>query len=125
MKTLDYIERLVKAKREEWIEEYRSNKEALKTIETIYGDTCTGKPEDTIQACYDRIGKAKTDDIIASLVNFSAWDGRISRAAKEWAAQVPGAYDEAAAARAQLYTNRIHMAHLDQLARKIKSQIPA
>ena len=123
MKTLDYIERLVTVKRDEWIEEYRSNQEALKVIETIYGETCTGKPEDTITAFYDRIGKAKTDALIASLVNYSAWDGRISRTAKEWAMQVPGAFDEAAAARARIYTNRIHMSHLDQLARKIKSQI--
>lgn len=119
MKTIDYIERLIATNRDEWIAEYRKTHDALKQIESIYGDTCTGKPSDTITKCYQMVGKAQTDAIIATLVTANAWDGRISRAAIEWAANIPEAYDEKAAMRANIYTNRIHMAHLDQLARTI------
>ena len=125
MKTTKYIDSLVSANREEWISEYRRANAALKTIEEIYGNTCTGNPKETIKECYNKVGKALTDDIIASLINYHGWDGRIGRAAQDWAVKVPGAYDEAACARAHIYTNRIHMSHLDQLARTIIHYTPA
>lgn len=120
MKNIKYIDSLVAANRNEWISEYRRANQALKDIENIYGETvCEGKPADTIERCYKEIGKALTDDIIASLVNYHGWDGRISNSTKKWAADVPGAYDEEACERVHIYTNRIHMCHLDQLAKAI------
>lgn len=119
MKTIKYIDSLVSANRDEWISEYRRANKALKDIETIYGNTVTGNPKTTIEECYKEVGKALTDDIIASLINYHGWDGRISQSAKRWATEVPGAYDEEACTRVNIYTNRIHMSHLDQLARTI------
>lgn len=122
MKTVGYMIIMQTTNRDGWFAEYRKTREVLKEIEAIYGDTCTGNPSDTIRKCYEKVGKAWTDAIIATLVTSNAWDGRISRAAIKWAARIEDAYDEEAAARMHIHTGRIHMAHLDQIARTIAKE---
>lgn len=119
MKSIAYIESLAATSREDWIAEYRALHAAAKAIDSIYRETCTGKPADTIAACYKAIGEEMTKTIIATYVISSAWDGRISFSSERWAKTVTGAWDEKAADRIGLYCTRIHMAHLDQLAREI------
>ena len=116
MKTTHYIADKRATDRDTWIEEYRAIHSDLKALENAYGETCLKTPKDTLRFCYESIGEARTKTVIASLISYHGWDGRISNTAKRWAATIEDAYDEAAANSISLYTNRIHMAHLDQLA---------
>ena len=61
------------------------------------------------------VGRGLADTVLASLINRSAWDGRIDKRVAEWAAAIPEAWDEEAAVKLGLYTSRIHMAHLNQI----------
>ena len=122
MKTIEYIYDKRTTDRDAWIEEYRSIHGDLKLLEEAYGETCTQKPSDTIKLCYDRIGEARTKTVIASLISYHGWDGRISAHAKRWATTIADAFDTPAAERISFYTNRIHMAHLDQLACELAKQ---
>ena len=124
MKTMDYINALIEWNVDDYRHEYREMKEAVKTLESIYGSTIGKTPKDTIQECFQELGREKTEVTIASLISYHGWDGRISSRAKEWAASIPMAYDEKAAEKLSIYTNRIHMCHLDQLAREC-AKIPA
>lgn len=118
MKTMDYINALIESNVDEYLREYREMREAVKTLESIYGNTIEKTPKDTLTECVAEMGLDKTKVTIASLISYHGWDGRISSRAKEWAAAVPMAYDEKAAERLNIYTNRIHMSHLNQLARE-------
>lgn len=126
MKTMDYINALIESNVEEYRREYRKMKDAVQVLESIYGnDIGIGKtPKETILECIADMGREKTEVTIASLISYHGWDGRISSRAKEWAASIPMAYDEKAAEKLNIYTNRIHMSHLDQLAREC-AKIPA
>ena len=126
MKTMDYINTLIERNVDEYRAEYKEMKDAVKTLENAYA-MCLGQnrtPKETIMECITEMGWTKTKTAIASLVNYHGWDGRIGRTAKEWAVAVPMAYDEKAAEKLNIYTNRIHMSHLDQLAREC-AKIPA
>ena len=67
-------------------------------------------------AFVEAVGYEAAVEIVASLVNRSAWDGRISRRCAEWANTQENAWDEEARSRLSIYTDRIHMVHLDQIA---------
>ncbi len=116
MKTTEYIDRLVETDRDAWIAEYRAVQAVLRALEYIYGETVTQSPKATVDAFTGAVGVDMEKNIIASLVNQSAWDGRISRRASDWALSVAGAYDKKACERLYLYCDRIHRAHLDQIA---------
>lgn len=122
MKTTEYINQLVETDRDAWIAEYRAVQAVLRALEYIYGETVTQSPKATVDAFTGAVGVDMAKAIIASLVNRSAWDGRISRKASEWAKTVAGAYDEKACERLGLYSNRIHMAHLDQIALELMTR---
>ena len=126
MKTMDYINALIESNVDEYRREYRKMKDAVQVLESIYGnDIGIGKtPKETILECIADMGREKTEVTIASLISYHGWDGRISSRAKEWAASIQMAYDEKAAEKLNIYTNRIHMSHLDQLAREC-AKIPA
>ena len=116
MKTVAYLEKLRTLQRGHLILETQALRKGLLQLEDAYGETCCKRPADTISLCFDRIGPELTKTIIATLVNYHGWDGRISNTAKRWAGTVEEAFDEQAALQLSIYTNRIHMAHLDQLA---------
>ena len=85
-----------------------------------------GAMNDAIRECIQAIGQDATRTIIAELVNISAWDGRISNKAKAWAATVETAADCAELEAISFYgTDRIHKAHLDQIARAMANYKPA
>ena len=116
MKTIETITAMITENREAWFSMRNTLRENVKTLETIYGETIESTPADTIKKYVDAVGYEAAVVAVASLVNRSAWDGRISRRSATWAASIENALDEAAADKADVYTNRIHMAHLDQLA---------
>jgi len=82
-------------------------------------------PAHTVTAWAAQVGYTRAAVVLASLVNRSAWDGRISREVKAWAAGVADAYDEEAAERLCLSCDTIHKAHLDQIAAAFMKLTPA
>lgn len=122
MKTIETIKNQIAAN----VEDYRNTKtmrEARDTLETLYRESVEGKPSDTIAAFVAAVGYDLAVVVVASLVNHSAWDGRIYPSVKAWAASVPDAYDEEAADRLSLHTS-IHKAHLNQLGEAMSRYQP-
>ena len=120
-KNVEYLMGLIREKR--W-EEYWAIVNALRkdvdNLEKSYVAHITGTPAETIAEFCETVGKERAVEIIATLVNRHGWDGRISRANKAWAAE--HGYDEEAAQKMNIYTNKIHMAHLDQLATAMRKE---
>ena len=54
--------------------------------------------------------------VVATMVNISAWDGRISPENARWAASRPGTLDEQTALLLSIFNDDLHRAHLDQIA---------
>ena len=88
---------------------------AADTIDSIYTATRDSDPAETVDRFVRAVGEDRAMATIASLVNRSAWDGRISSRNASWARGVTGAYNEDEANRAGIST-RMHLAHLDQIA---------
>ena len=98
-----------------------SKKQALNLVhklEDIHEHAlCTHcNPQKTIDEFVDAVGYEEARYAVATLVNVKAWDGRISPRNAEWARNVADAWDEESGFQIGLYTNRIHTAHVDQLA---------
>ena len=90
----------------------------VSALETIYGESVSAgePPRETVRKLIEKIGYPRAAAAVGTLVNHSAWDGRISRKNAAWAAGLENSWDEEAAQYMRIYTNRIHMAHLSQLA---------
>lgn len=123
MKNVNTIHEQVTANREQWFQYRRTVEANLATLETLYAAQYDEEsplyhstPAQTVAAYVEAVGHEAAVEIIASLVNRSAWDGRISRRSAEWANAQENSWDEEACSSLSLYTNRIHMAHLDQIA---------
>lgn len=123
MKNVNTITEQVTANREQWFK-YRHTLEAnLSTLEALYAAQYDAEsplyhstPAQTVAAFVESVGYEAAVEIVASLVNRSAWDGRISRRCAEWANAQENSWDEEACSRLSLYSDRIHKAHLDQIA---------
>ena len=99
----------------------------IKTLEAYYRknvDMYTCRPDDTILDFIRAVGFEQASAVVATLVNQSAWDGRISKRNAAWAAEIPGALDNEAANHLYMYTNEIHKAHLNQLADVLRTLDP-
>ena len=123
MKNVNTIHEQVTANREQWFQYRRSMKANLATLETLYAAQYDEEsplyhstPAQTVAAYVEAVGYEAAVEIIASLVNRSTWDGRISRRSAEWANAQENSWDEEACSSLSLYTNRIHMTHLEQIA---------
>lgn len=114
-------------------------REDLEALETVFDETRDGSVTDSVAAMvrdscdrfFSRYGfhctmtgaADRVRDLVASLVNRSAWDGRLSPAVKAWAESREDAADAELADKMELYT-RIHMAHLDQIAAALMAYTP-
>ena len=123
MKNVNTIHEQVTANREQWFQYRRTLEANLSTLETIYAAQYDAEsplyhstPAQTVAAFVESVGYEAAVEIVASLVNHSAWDGRISSRCAEWANAQENSWDEEACSRLSIYTNRIHTAHLDQIA---------
>lgn len=123
MKNVNTIHEQVTANREQWFQYRRTLEAHLSTLETLYAAQYDAEsplyhstPAQTVAAFVESVGYEAAVEIVASLVNRSAWDGRISRRCAEWANAQENSWDEEACSRLSIYTNRIHTAHLDQIA---------
>ena len=115
MKTIETLRNLANTDLTTYLETVNAMKANVKTLENIYGDHIEGTPAETVNAFVKAVGYDAAAAVIATLINRSAWDGRISRIRSAWAASIEDAFDEDAAVDQYIYTNRIHMAHLDQI----------
>ena len=123
MKNVNTIHEQVTANREQWFQYRRTLEANLSTLEALYAAQYDAEsplyhstPAQTVAAFVESVGYEAAVEIVASLVNRSAWDGRISRRCAEWANAQENSWDEEACSRLSIYTNRIHTAHLDQIA---------
>lgn len=124
MKSKEFIDRIFKSDRREALQFKRRLQSNLNLLERLYKksqyDTesplynCT--PAQTVAAFVEAVGYESSVEIVASLVNYSAWDGRIFPSVKEWANTQENSWDEEASGRLGLYSERIHIAHLNQIA---------
>ena len=100
---------------------YRAKRDYLlsniKTLDSIVRDAIDngGKVRDAVKEFVKQVGSDAAVQTVASLVNRSAWDGRISSANANWAKAVEESWDEDAMVRMGAYC-KMHMAHLDQTA---------
>ena len=118
MKTLQDYKALFQMDRDTARTHFRGLRQWAGELDRIQAeDRAAGRaPADTVARFTDRAGLEIAQLIVASLVNRSAWDGRISRQVATWAAGIPSAWDEQAATQAGIQTS-MHPAHLDQVAR--------
>ena len=123
MKNVNTIHEQATTNREQWFQYRRTLEANLSTLEALYAAQYDAEsplyhstPAQTVAAFVESVGYEAAVEIVASLVNRSAWDGRISRRCAEWANTQENSWDEEACSRLSIYTNRIHTAHLDQIA---------
>ena len=120
MKTMFDLDTIISRSKDDYRTLCEDMRSALKTLERIYRDTIEKRPDDTIDAFVNAVGWDKAVSVIATLVNRSAWDGRISRQSAHWAEAQRECWSSDCAERMWLYTDRIHMAHLDQLVEALR-----
>ena len=99
----------------------------VQTLERIQNEDYANRktPDDTVAAFVKAVGYDNAVVTIATLINRSAWDGRISGKNADWAKTIDNALDEKAAVDCDLYADGIHMTHLDQIADKMRKYSPA
>lgn len=116
MKTAENLHNIAAADREALRAFIRSREDAVEKLAVAKRASAT--PEATIALFIEMAEQALAVEVIASMVNQAAWDGRISRRNAEWAANIPQAWDAESAFHLHMYADRIglHKAHLNQLA---------
>ncbi len=91
-------------------------RQAIARLEAHYAATVgTTTPADTLSRATENMSAEEVAEAIAILVHSIPWDGRISRTAKAACADIQHCDNDDTA----LYTNRIHAAHLSQMAEEI------
>lgn len=119
MRTNDFIMTMIQTEGAASYREYaKTLREAVATLEQIHAEhyTTNDTPAQTVEKYVAAVGYDLAAAVVASMVNRAAWDGRISNQAKTWAATIKEGHDEESANRLCLYSNKIHMVHLDQIA---------
>ena len=104
-----------------------TRKELEKTVEALeaaHADTLnnSNNPHDTARQFIRSVGAETASKCVAAMVRRLTWDGRISRAAREWAEGV-NLSDEWAQRVGEVYSDRIHAAHLSQIAEAMQAEI--
>ena len=116
MKTIETINAMLKENREAYFSARKAIVANVKAFERIYAATREETPCNTVDSLVNEIGYAAAVEVVASMVNRLAWDGRISNHAKAWASAQENAWDAEASNRIGIYSDRIHPAHLNQIA---------
>lgn len=127
MKTLYDVQNIINTNGAPAFREYR--KAVLASVaaleEIVAADVASDRtPAQTVAAFVERIGYGEAAAIVATLVNGCAWDGRISRKNAVWAASIENALNSEAADFLRVYSDRIHRAHLDQIADAMREYTP-
>ena len=90
--------------------------EALKRLDRIFDETRDQGPEATVDRLVSEIGEEAAARTVATLVNRAGDDGRIDNRNREWAGSVQGAVSRDEGLRRGIGSDRIHRAHVDQIA---------
>lgn len=107
----------------ETVNAWRDARQALENQQAM--DYVDGKkPAETVAAFVAQVGFETARFIVASMVNEAAWDGRISRDCKAWAAGIENALDSETAHHAEVFAFSMHKAHLDQIGRAMMEYKP-
>lgn len=112
----------------ETINTYRAHRDELlaniKTLDECVSDAVSNgrKVRDAVKLFVSKVGEYAAKVTVASLINRSAWDGRISTANANWAKSVEDAWDEESMTRMYAYAE-MHMAHLDQTADYVRRNL--
>ena len=104
--------------------EYRKKcRDACALLDKLHTDAVydNDTPESVVDSFAEMCGESFAEIVIASLVNQSAWDGRISPKAAEWAKGIKDSWD-AESSRRWGITTTMHMCHLDQTARSFMTR---
>ena len=107
---------------------YRAHRDELlaniKTLDECVSDAVSNgsKVRDAVKLFVSKVGTYAAKVTVASLINRSAWDGRISTANANWAKDIDEAWDEDAMVRMGAYC-KMHMAHLDQTADYVRRNL--
>ena len=125
MITIDLYRDSFKQNRNAFRETVKSWRVAVEVLDQIQRDDyMAGRlPEDTVRQMVHKTDEGMARFIIASLVNRTAWDGRIYPSVAAWAAGVCDALDEETANAAGLYS-KMHPAHLNQIAQAMMEYKP-
>nr|DAK83855.1 MAG TPA: Protein of unknown function (DUF3849) [Caudoviricetes sp.] len=107
-------------------EQIKTTRANIKTVVNIYRETIEQTPAETVAAIVERLGYDTAREAIAEIVNtVGEWDGRVSRSAREWAANVEtAATPEDLEAKSIYQPSEIHPAHIDQLAQAMSKYTP-
>ena len=81
-------------------------------------------PRNTAEAYIGAIGASGAEIVAASLINVSAWDGRISPKNAEWASSVEQSFSADAMNYMRIFPT-MHKCHLDQVANEIRKAVDA
>lgn len=119
MKTIDTINAILKENRESYFSARKAIVANVLTFERVYVETRKGTLYNTVDSLVREIGYTAAVEVIASMVNRRAWDGRISNYAKAWASAQENAWDEEASNRIGIYSDLIHPTHLNQIAEEM------
>lgn len=120
------VGRGIDARRAEDIADVNTMRRAIDRFEQIYNDTRDSTPAQTAERLINELGENRANAVVATLVNSSSGDGRISGANSRWAGSsgIRGAYSPSEAYENRLYTN-VHKAHLDQIASEMRRRSEA
>lgn len=124
MRTIEMLNNMIQNNRDEYREFAAKMRTDCKTLETIYRENIDGTPAETVRAYVNAVGYDAARAIIYTLINQSAWDGRISGNVAAAAAADDLSWSEDAAERLWIRSD-IHRAHLDQIARAMMEYEPA
>lgn len=107
--------------------EIEARKGYVQKLERIQNEDFSNRksPDDTEAAFVKAVGYENATATIATLINHSDWDGRISRRNADWAKTIDNALEQKAAVEFDICADGIHMAHLDQIADKMRKYTPA
>lgn len=97
---------------------------AVDELEHVYRITRDATPAETVDAFVAAVGYDDAVAAVATLVNRYSDDARLSHRVVMWAHGIPSAWNTDAALRLGVFTDRIHRAHLDQLAAAMMAYTP-
>lgn len=102
-------------------EYYRSFKSDCKKLDELRYSNTT--PKGTVEQFVESVGLPRAIEVIASITNQNAWDGRISNSNVEWAKAQANSWDEDAMGQGFRFYTQIHLANFDQIAYEMRKYI--
>ena len=102
---------------------YKEFRAIIEGLETAHNDTISSSnnPHETARRFIRSVGADTAAQCVAAMVRRLSWDGRISRTAKAWAESV-SLSDEWSRRIDEAYSDRIHAAHLSQIAEALAAE---